>query len=287
MAQRVSVFGCGGQKGGTTTLHAYLCGHRGLTAPTRKETHFFDDEAQDWSRPDYRRYDTFYPGDDGGRLRVDVTPIYGYWEPSLARIRVYNPEAKLIFLWRDPFQRAQSHWAMQVARGAETLSFSEALAAEEKRLAEAGPLGKGRRLHSYVDRGRYASQLRRAYALFPRAQILNLRSEDLFKAHMDTLNRIATFLGIAPFARVEARHEMKRRGRKDAPPRRADFNFVASRLAGEMAEFATLSGLDISGWSEPPAEVPSVPQAAPKESSVRAPNHQPRDSRKIRNFRKT
>lgn len=265
MAQRVSVFGCGVQKGGTTTLHAYFADHPGLSAPSRKETHFFDDETQDWSLPDYRCYDAFYPGADRDRLRFDITPIYGYWEPSLARIQAYNPEAKLIFLWRDPFHRAQSHWSMEVGRGDESLGFSEALAAEEERLVEAGPLGQARRVQSYVDRGRYASQLRRAYALFPREQILNLRSEDLFKAHMDTLDRIATFLGMAPFAKVEAKHEMKRRskgGRKGAS--RADFDFVASRLAGEMEEFAALSGLDISGWMKPPSDEPEAPKDEPK-----------------------
>lgn len=265
MAQRVSVFGCGVQKGGTTTLHAYFAEHPGLSAPIRKETHFFDDEAQDWSWPDYRQHDAFYAADDGDRLRFDVTPIYGYWEPALARIQAYNPEAKLIFLWRDPFRRAHSHWKMQVSRRVETLSFSEALAAEDGRLAEAGPTGEGRRFYSYVDRGRYASQLRRAQSLFPETQILNLRSEDLFGNHMATLGRVAAFLGVAPFAPVEAKHEMKRRGRGgDERPSRADFDFVASRLAGEMEDFAALSGLDISGWMKPPTETPRQPKPAAK-----------------------
>jgi len=265
MAQRVSVFGCGVQKGGTTTLHAYFADHPGLSAPIRKETHFFDDEAQDWSWPDYREHDAFYAADDGDRLRFDITPVYGYWEPALARIHAYNPEAKLIFLWRDPFRRAHSHWKMQVSRRVEKLSFSAALAAEEERLAVAGPLGEGRRLYSYVDRGRYATQLRRALSLFPASQILNLRSEDLFGDHMETLGRISAFLGIAPFAEVEAKHEMKRRSRRDSVrPSRADFDFVARRLGAEMEEFAAQSGLDLSGWMKPPSDQPAASEPAAK-----------------------
>jgi len=260
MAQRVSVFGCGVQKGGTTTLHAYFMGHPGLSAPIRKETHFFDDETQDWSWPDYRKHDAFYAADDGDRLRFDITPVYGYWEPSLGRIQAYNPEAKLIFLWRDPFRRAYSHWQMEVSRRAEKLSFSEALAAEEERLVAAGPLGQARRVQSYVDRGRYVGQLRRALSLFPASQILNLRSEDLFRDHMATLGRVAEFLQIAPFAPVEAKHEMKRARREGERPSRADFDFVASRLEGEMEEFAALSGLDLSGWMKPPSETPAPPE---------------------------
>lgn len=256
MAQRVTIFGCGVQKGGTTTLHAYFAEHPQLSAPLRKETHFFDDETQDWSWPDYRVHDAFYKSDDGAKRRFDITPIYGYWPPTLERIAAYNGQAKLITLWRDPFKRAWSHWKMQRARRVEKLGFSEALAAEAERLRAAGETGEGRRLYSYVDRGRYATQLRRAEALFPRAQILNLRSEDLFGAPGPTLARIAAFLEIDPFPEMAPKHEMKRE-RREAPPTRADFDHVAAALEGELAEFAALSGLDISGWMKPPSDAPA------------------------------
>lgn len=72
----VSAFCCGVQKGGTTSLHAYFREHPALLPPSRKETHSFDDESQDWAAPDYAALDAFFPGDDGSRTRFDITPTY-------------------------------------------------------------------------------------------------------------------------------------------------------------------------------------------------------------------
>ncbi len=51
------------------------------------------------------------------------------------RIRAVAPDVKLIFLFRDPVLRAYSHYQERVGQGTEVLSFEQALAAEELRLA--------------------------------------------------------------------------------------------------------------------------------------------------------
>ncbi|MGH6848408.1 MAG: hypothetical protein ACREC0_13525, partial [Methylocella sp.] len=117
MSKLVSIFVCGVQKGGTTSLHAHFREHPALSPPNRKEIHFFADETQDWAAPDYTALHSFFATEDGDRFRFDVTPIYIFWPPSIERIRAYNPSAKLIFLFRDPFERAWSQWCMEYARG--------------------------------------------------------------------------------------------------------------------------------------------------------------------------
>ncbi len=47
--------------------------------------HFFDDETQDWSAPDYGAYHAHFGARDG--LRGEATPIYAYWPNALERIR--------------------------------------------------------------------------------------------------------------------------------------------------------------------------------------------------------
>jgi hypothetical protein len=250
MGKPVSIFVCGVQKGGTTSLFAYFSEHPSLSPPNQKELHFFDEETFDWSRPDYSALDAFFPLDDGDKLRFDMTPIYGFWPPSIGRIHAYNPSAKLIFLFRDPFDRAWSQWCMEYARGNETLPFAEAIRAGRSRIINMPPLAPDRRLYSYIERGFYAEQVRRVLELFPREQVLFLRSQDLLDHHKTTLARIAIFLNISPFPETGSKHEYPQ---PDIPlpsnATREDRVFLADIFRDDVRAFARLTELDVADWT--------------------------------------
>lgn len=186
----------GVQKGGTTALHHYLSEDANLALSQVKETHFFDDEGLDWSRPDYRRYHARFP-DPQGRPCGEATPIYSYWPQSLERIAAYNPKMRLILLLRDPVERAWSHWRMEYARGAETRPFAWCIRQGRERLARGTPPGH-HRVYSYVERGFYAAQMDRILALFPRDQLLVLRSDELRRDPDPLLSQVRGFLGAPP-----------------------------------------------------------------------------------------
>lgn len=250
MSKLVSVFCCGVQKGGTTSLHAYFAEHPALSPPRYKEIHFFDGENLDSFPPDYAVLDAFYSPDDGDRRRFDITPIYSFWPPALARIHKYNPNARLIFLFRDPFERAWSNWCMSYAFGHEVLPFAEAIREGRRRMDELPPLASERRVYSYVERGFYAEQVRRALAYFPRENMLFLRSQDLFADHRATLASIATFLDIPPFPDIPLKRENARPGIVfPSVPSEADRLLIAGLVRHDLREFADLTGLDISDWA--------------------------------------
>jgi len=249
MHPRVSIFVCGVQKGGTTSLHAHFCEHPDLLAPRRKEIHFFDAEHFDWTTPDYALLHGIFPPDSGARQRFDITPIYGFWPPSIARIRDYNPYAKLIYLFRDPFQRAWSQWCMRFARREESLPFAVAIRDGRRRMDGLPPLALERRGHSYVERGFYGAQVRRALVHFPRENILFLRSQDFWHDHRTTLGRIADFLSIAPFPDTGPKRDYVRPDAAwPSPPTEADRLLFADFLHDDLSDFAALTGLDISEW---------------------------------------
>jgi arylsulfatase A-like enzyme len=249
MHKRISIFGCGVQKGGTTSLYAHFCEHPALSPPIHKELHFFDNETNDWAAPNYRALDAFFSSDDGDRLRFDITPIYSFWPPSMQRIREYNPAAKLIFLFRDPFDRAWSQWCMEYARGYETLPFAQAIRAGRSRLDSLAPLARERRVYTYIERGLYSGQIRRALTHFPQEQLLFLRSEDLLNDHVATLARIAAFLGIAPFPDTGPKFEnMRQNASFPSEPTEEDRALVAALLGDDLRDFTRLTGLDISRW---------------------------------------
>jgi hypothetical protein len=187
----------GVQKGGTTALFDYLRDEPGVALPRVKEVHFFDDETQDWGRPDYAAYHAHWDAPPDGRPRGEATPIYVYWPGSLERIAAYNPAMKLILLLRDPVQRAWSHWRMEYARGAETEPFAWCIREGRRRLFDAEPWGHHREF-SYVERGFYGEQVERLFTLFPREQVLILKAEDLRSDPGPALARVRAFVGAPP-----------------------------------------------------------------------------------------
>src|SRR5262249_61753215 len=97
---------------------------------------------------------------------------------------------------------ALSHYNQGVALGREPLSFEEALDAEDERLRGevehmlADPEYFSREWwgHTYQARGRYAEQLERWLAVFPREQLLIVPSDDLAGDPAGTHARVLEFL---------------------------------------------------------------------------------------------
>jgi hypothetical protein len=222
--KRVGFLVASAQKAGTTALFDYLAELPALELPPIKEAHFFDDEDRvDWSAPDYARYHNLFT--DPHRLWGEATPIYFYWPNALERIRAYNPAMRLIFLFRDPVERAWSHWKMEYARGKESEPFGWCIRDGRARMAEGTPYPGFHRIYSYVERGFYGRQLARALQLFPPEQILILSSEELKREPGTVLQTICRFLDVPSPARP-------------IQPR-------ISRPAAEIAYPATLTSEDV------------------------------------------
>ncbi|MCA8901940.1 MAG: sulfotransferase [Hyphomonas sp.] len=196
--RRLDFFIVGVQKGGTTALATYLRRHPELQLSRTKEVHHFDDEQTvDWQSPDHARLHDQFDWTTENVLRGEATPIYLYWPQSLERLQRYNPDARLIVMLRHPAFRAFSHWRMEYKRQWDDLPFEEAISTEGRRRVETAP-GGVHRVYSYVERGFYAPQVLRLLGLFPRSQILFLRTDEMWKAPAAVLARIEEFLGVRP-----------------------------------------------------------------------------------------
>jgi hypothetical protein len=193
----------GTQKGGTSALDSFLRQHPQICMPeTKKELHFFDREEED---RDYKKYHANFQPKPNHRVIGEASPIYMYWETAPYRIWSYNPTMKWILALRNPVERAFSAWNMETKRGAENLSFKEAIEKEPERCREALPLQH--RVYSYIDRGFYAHQVRRLFNIFGADKCLILLNEELRSDHKKTLRAVFDFLNvdnsfIPPEARV-------------------------------------------------------------------------------------
>jgi hypothetical protein len=189
----------GAQKGGTSFLYHLLTLHPLVEPAATKELHFFDqpqrfNSGAGW----YRRCFPQAGLKDGGRsITGEATPVY-LFDPAVAkRMAGVVPQARLITLLRNPVDRAYSQYQMHVKRGAEPLTFEEAIEQQDS---------------SYLSRGIYVDQLLRWFEYFDKEQMLILKSEDFFKRTAETSRLVQEFLDL-PYRRL------------DLPPRKTNHRY--------------------------------------------------------------
>jgi hypothetical protein len=239
----------GAQRGGTRVLYDALTRHPQVQPARTDEIHFFSlffDRGLDWYRAQF-------PSRPPGQVSGEASPYYLFHPLAARRVHAVAPEVKLIALLRDPVDRAYSHYQLEVRQGVEPLSFEDAIAAEEERLA-----GEEARIvdddtyvsfshqhYSYLARGRYVEQLRRWLARFPRDQMLVVRSEDFYQDAAAVYQRVTDFLGLERHA-LELGHGADEPSYPPLAPatRRRLTDYFATRNAA----LSELVGAEI-GWS--------------------------------------
>jgi hypothetical protein len=235
----------GAMKAGTTALSSFLDQHPEVCMANGKEAHFFDaDENFPPDRkPDLSIYHAKFAPRPTTRILGDATPIYLWWEPAAERAMAYNPALKWVILLRHPAERAYSHWNAFRKAGHETLGFEEALAAEAPRRA-AVPFQE--RVHSYVDRGFFARQLRRLFQIVPRRQVLVLRNEELRHDHTGALRRVFEFIGVCSSVQIQKAWVFSHEYEQPMSP--ALKARLTALFADDIRDLERLLGWELSDW---------------------------------------
>jgi Sulfotransferase domain len=202
----------GVKRGGTTSLQQYVTAHPDVIAPNAaKASHYFDvnfSKSFSWYRAHFPRQSWMNAERAAGRPVIvgEASPYYCFHPLALERIAARVPSVRLIMVLRDPVERAWSHYAYELARGNEDLTFAEALEAEPHRLEGAedrirlGEVSDDRhwRLHAYLGRGCYARQIEAVYEHFARERLRVVVSEELFADPLKVMNEVFAFLGVGP-----------------------------------------------------------------------------------------
>lgn len=130
------------------------------------------------------------------RLLGEKSANYLESASAVDRIRRSLPRVKLIFLLRNPVDRAYSNYLWSRQNGLETESFERALTLEQRREQALPPALRYARPHAYFSRGLYAEHLIRFYDRFPREQILVMRHEDVATCPERAAAAFHRFLGV-------------------------------------------------------------------------------------------
>lgn len=184
----------GTQRGGTSSLFAYLAASPDVSPSRQKEVHYFDrhhDQGAQWYRSWFPLRPLAKP------VVLEATPFLLYDHRAPERVHRLLPHCRLVVLLRDPVERAYSQFVHERRHNREPLeSFEAALAAETDRLATRGL--EAMRKWSYVDRGRYLEQLQRWTRLFDRDQLFVGLSEELYADPEAFVGGVCRWLGIRP-----------------------------------------------------------------------------------------
>lgn len=174
--------GIGAMKAATSWLHVALSLHPEVFVPEVKELHHFDSVLA----PRMHLYSEMFRG-RSENSRGEITPGYSTLNDSaVRRIHELRPDLRILFLLRNPVDRAWSHARMNLAtqqgRAPEAVSVSEYM----------------EHFHSdaSMKRGDYPAILRRWENTFgPRQMFIGFHEDVLHRPH-ELLKDIFRFLGV-------------------------------------------------------------------------------------------
>src|SRR3954452_18760047 len=170
----------GGLKCGTTSIHHYLGLHPEIQMSKPKELNFFAREMNwdlglDWYAS---RFDDHYT------VRGESSPHYTNlprFEGVAERIKQHCPDARLLYMVRDPIKRILSHWVHASGAGYETRELVPTLSEPDS---------------SYIRRSMYWMQLQPYLELFDRSQIEVITQEELQSEREETMRKAFRFAGV-------------------------------------------------------------------------------------------
>src|SRR5262245_54559624 len=139
---------------------------------------------------------TWFSDVPAGRMAGEKSTDYLESASAAERIGRDLPNARLVFILREPVDRAYSNYLWTRMNGLEQDSFADALALEDERERTLPPRLKFARPYSYFSRGLYADLLRPYVDRFAPDRLLVLKFEDLVERPRALLETLHKFLGV-------------------------------------------------------------------------------------------
>ena len=185
----------GAMKCGTTALHRYLAAHPQVSMADAKEANFFigpdlppdSDPATWWRTGQWHRGLDWYASlfDPSAPVRGESSPAYTSPDHPEAAERMARvvPDARLLYLVRDPVDRAVSQYRHHARDGTERRPMHLALLDPDSQ---------------YLARSRYHERIRPFLARYRRDRLLVVVQERLRDDRRDALRRVYAHVGADP-----------------------------------------------------------------------------------------
>ena len=192
----------GTMKGGTTSLYSYLVHHPQILPAIEKEILFFREDNFELGLDWYLAH--FPPIPKGSNfLTGEATPWY-YAIFEVEKVATLFPNLKIILMLRNPLDRTFSHYQMFFSEGIDKRGFSEVITSEIEWLKNFSNFNKYEfnywsREKGYLLMSLYLYFIEKWMAVFPKEQLLILKSEDFYANPAATLTQVFEFLGVPDY----------------------------------------------------------------------------------------
>jgi hypothetical protein len=208
VALKPNFFIVGAPKCGTTALYEYLRHHPNIFMSEVKEPHFFAKDLGSYPRiktlEDYT--ELFTRSTDRHSSVGEASVYYLRSAVALANIRAFNPEAKIIAMFRNPVDMVHSlhsqllYWSEEVER-----DFEAAWRLQERRSRglDLPPGSRGGFLVQYHEVGRFGTQTERVLSVFPAEQVKLILYDDFTASPASVYTDVVEFLEIPHDGRTE------------------------------------------------------------------------------------
>jgi len=239
----------GAQRSGTTYLYQLLAEHPEIemARPISPEPKFFIADALFEQGLEYYE-NHFFVGKANAWLRGEKSTSYMESEKAAKRIARYFPKAKILFILRDPLERAISNYWFSVNNGLETMPMSDAFIHEEERRLDYDQQRTSVSPYAYLKRGRYIDYISMYERYFPTEHIKIILYEQ-FVGSRDLVRDLHVFLGVAPDFTPSTLYRVFNKGDKPnsaLPP--ALERYLLDYFAESNARLAERFGLDLTEW---------------------------------------
>jgi len=221
---------------GTTSLYWYLNYHFEISMSKPKELNFFIDCPKEKLHSNWHKGIRWYGShfDAKAKIRGEVSPLYTAYpfDKGVAkRMHSVVPNAKLIYILRNPIDRIVSNWAQNYEEGREVVKLPERYF-----------------IPHYVETSRYFDRLKDFLEFFSYENILIVTLEELNEHPMSTMKNIFAFVGAKnPFYDVRfnrVHHSTVGKPILDKKSRHKMINL----LKDNIDKLSTFTQKDFSGW---------------------------------------
>ena len=171
--------------------------HPDIDVSTPKETNFFTDpgikKGLEW-------YESRFPQNSEAQYRVDASVSYSAgWDGGAKniakRLAEFNPDAKIVYVIRDPIERTRSAYWHAVRSGYESRTLWDAIQSSEV---------------DHITASQYIARIEEYLKYFTPKNILIISAHTLKSDTFETINSLCEFLGVEKFKNLQVQQDTNR-----------------------------------------------------------------------------
>ncbi len=195
---KVNMLIIGAGRSGTSSLYEHLKSHQEICFSNIKEVPYFS--ISDIYKRGKPYYHSFFKPDKQKIIASSDTYLFIDQEAP-ERIFDYNPDMKIIIMFREPVERSYSSYIYAINNGHEkkTTTFRDAFNNEKENISNTYIIARNNLGHFYT--GLYYKHIKYWMQFFPKENFLLIKTSELKKNYQEVLKTVSRFLNIEDFAK--------------------------------------------------------------------------------------